>query len=688
MNVKLPDGTVIQNVPDGTTQEDLMRQFEAFQAQRASKQPDASMRGYNPPERNLMSSAAHGGLDIAEGAAQIASRGASALGLPPGSDYPFIASPDVVQKSVQGARESIDKRLGAPQPQGMDLARMASAGIAATPFAGPVGTAATTLGRAAQAGRAGMIQGGLQPVDNATSNFDFAKTKAFQIGAGGVTGSGAQAGLEFGAKGLANIAKSVTDRASGLMRDTSENAAALYAAQTLAQQGIKFNTLNQDVQKSLIKDVQEAMKKYGGVNAAALARKSDFDELGVDPLKPWVTRDPVEFGKYKNLEASDAGDPLKRAKADLDRTLFERLEAKRGPNTGDYHASGTLAGNILSRTHKVRSDGVTGLYEQFRATAPNVSADPKRLVDTILNGVEGQALGDFLSPELRNLVNSVARGERPTTPDALYRLQQIANTEVRKGGNAGAAARQVAKGIDDELEQMGRDMALVGPEMKDAAELLKKARAAHRSLKLDEEAIPALKAVAEGKFAAEDFFNSYIKDADVKEVAAMWTRVDNPALKQAARSQLIDYLKKSAAGSNAPADAPFRNQQFTEAVSGPGMSQKIRIILGERGLEEVERVRRAGESASRIPSGTRYNTSGTAMELMNLANRSAGVPGVGPFVQKLIADAKVSGMNQPAGSSAIGQGLLDPFYEELLKRSRQGIGLLSPAIGGGVAGSF
>lgn len=697
MDVRLPDGTVVQNVPDGMTQAQLMERLQRYPTPRERRgqqagEPDASMRGYNPPERNVLSSVAHAGLDSASGVAQIVSRAADAMGLPPGSDYPFVASPDVVERSTADARAKVDKTLGRPNPGGMDLVRGATSAALVTPYMGAVGTAPTMLGRTAQAAKAGAVQGAAQPVEKATDNLDFAKTKAFQGATGALFAAPVQAGMEMGSRGITSLANSAISRVRGAVQDTSEDTAALIAAQTLAQQGVKWSELSEKVRQSIVGDVQEALKKYGGVDPKAIGRQADFKALDIDPLKPWVTRDPVEWGKYKNLEGStDAGEPLVRARADLDRRLIDRLEKLRGGNAGDAFQAGSSAGSALSRKHEAARAHVTGLYDSFRRTAPNVAADPKRLTDTILDRVEGDALGDFLSPGLRNLVNDMASGKRPMTPDALYRAQQVANAEVRKGGNEGRAARYVVEGIDNELEQMGRDLSAVGPDMANAAELLKRARAAHRSLKTQEEAIPALRDVAEGKFAAEDFFNRYILGGDVKEVAAMWSQAGSQEVKQAARSQIIDYLKKKAAGGGSDDAAVFRQGNFSEALSSPGMPQKIKIILGEKGLAEVQRVQRAAEAAIRTPAGTRYNTSGTAAELMNLARRGSGLPVFGPMVsepmQKLLAQSQAAGM-QKAGPGAIGVGAMDPFYEELLRRMQRGAGLLSPAAGGLMAGEL
>jgi hypothetical protein len=683
------EGLGVLEFPDGTDPA-VIRQTVTAQLKQQSLQSrqSALYKGGNmPPERNFTSSALHGAIDSGEAVGQMVGHAATAMGLPPGSDYPFVASPDVVKASAAKAREGVNSRFGQPNAGGMDLVRTLSSGALAVPLQGPVGTAGTMVGRGLQAARAGAVQGAMQPVEDSGNALEFLGKKGLQGGAGAAIGGVMNPALEMGASGVQNIANKVLSRANGAIKDTSDQAAVAFAREALEKQGVAFDSLQKSVQQSILSDVKNALKKYGGVNSAALARQSDFKALGVDPLEPWVTRDPVQWGQYKNLEmAKDAGEPLIRARAELDAKLTQRLQGLAG-NTGDAYESGQIVGKGFAASHARVKDRVTSLYDQFRATAPNVSADPKRLTDTILDSVEKDALGDFLGP-LRNLVNDFATGKRPTTPDSLYRAQQVANAIVRKGGPEGMAARRVAEGIDNELEQMARDMSAVGPEMGQAATLLKQARAAHRQIKHAEESMPALKAVAEGTFAPEDFFNKYVLGGDVREVAKMWANSDSE-MRGAVRSQIVDHLKKAAVGGSG--EGPFRQGNFTQAISAPGMRQKIEIVIGKAGIEEVQRIARAAESAIRTPAGARYNTSGSAMEMMNLLRRSGGIPGVGPMITEPLHKAgqqmQAGGLMNP-GASAIGQGLLDPFYEEILRRSRQGAGLLSPFAAGGSVGEF
>lgn len=695
MDVRMPDGTIIRGIPEGTPKEEVMARYQARQARRGD--PEERLQalykgGAVPPERNYISSALHGGIDTAGAVAQLASRGATALGLPPGTDAPFIASPEVVEQGIGRAREQVNQRFGEPNAGGLDIVRWASSAALSAPYMGSVGTAPTMIGRGAQAVRAGAIGGALQPVAPDKQD-EFWKQKAFQSGSGAAIGGVAQPALEGLGAGVQKIAESVARRGKGVLSNASDEAAYRIAYQAAAQQGIKFNEMSKEVQQSLVAEVKEALKKYGGVNSAAVARQADFKALDIDPLQPWVTRDPVQWGQYKNLEgARDAGEPLIQKRAELDRKLVDRLSSLRGKPTGDQYQSGTIAERALTKHQEQAEAAIKANYDKFAALAPNATADGTRLTSELFKSLDEKMAGGFLSEQLRGTLNDVALGKIPASPQVLYQLQKIANREARKGGNEGFAAGQVSKAIDDELDRFSNEFSIVGPEMRNAFEALKAGRSAHRNFMMEQEAVPALKAVADGRFAAEDFFDRYIKSADVRQVASMWAKIKDDDLKQAARSQLVDFLKKSASGSGSDDSAVFRQQQFTEALASPGMPQKIKILLGEKGLEEVKRVQRVAENAIKTPAGARYNTSGSAIEMMNLLRRSTGVPFLGPWVTDPLAKAipqhQAAAMAK-TGPSAIGQSALNPEMEELLRMMRlRGAGLLSAGAGTAGAGEL
>lgn len=616
--------------------------------------------------------------DPVDAGAKLAVRAANAIGLAPDSE---------VQR-VEAINKDAQQRYEETNPPSLDFPRMLASGAVLGPATAPLKIAPTLLGRSWQGAKMGMVAGALTDVNEPVDNADFFKKKAVQVGGGGVVGGLASPILEGGMNLVGNIAASVANRGRGfstwISGGATEAAAARVATEALKANNIEFQKLPGNIKKSLIEDVQAALAKYGGTSPQAISRLADYKQIGIEPAKAWVTRNPIDFGKYKNAEGTDAGDQLKLLRAELDSRLMGRLEALRDTNMGDAYQAGDVAGKSIEAAYKKAKDNVTALYERFQNAAPSATANPSRLTQAINARLDDSMAQGFLNEHIRNEINKIAAGETPALPTVLYQLQKMASREARKGGNEGYAAGVVSRAIDDELSAIGKDLSTIfpdaGKDMIIATKALESARAAHRSLKMAEESIPALKAVASGNYSAEDFLSRYIVGADVKEVAAMWSKFGDKELKQAARSQLVDALKKAASGGE---DAPFKQQAFANFISSPGMPQKIKIILGEDGLKEVQLVGRAASNAIRVPSGTRYNTSGSALEMMNYASR---IPFIGPMVSDpLKTAAKEAAVNSAmkTGPGALGTQALDPFLEEILRASRRSAGLLSPGIAGG-----
>ena len=144
MNVKMPDGTVVQNVPDGITQEDLLSRYEASK-QPAAKAPlawgDVPMEALkNTPSsawnmaKGLASAVAHP-IDTVSGLADIAAGGLR------------NAMPD----KVRGFIDSLD-----PNPQAAQRATGAADAVGAGFFGGGLRGASVRERR----GRVGTKLGG------------------------------------------------------------------------------------------------------------------------------------------------------------------------------------------------------------------------------------------------------------------------------------------------------------------------------------------------------------------------------------------------------------------------------------------------------------------------------------------------------------------------------------------------
>lgn len=636
--------------------------------------------GGSPDVMGQFGSFIRGVRDPVDAGAQMLVRGANAVGLAPDSEV------SRVEGINRAAEQDFQQNWRGGNAPPIDLPRMAGFGLVTGPMAAPSKVAGSILGRSAQAGRAGAIGGAFTGVEAPKDNKDFLLKKGGQIAVGGLTGAIGQPIIEGGLHGIANIAASVINRgagaAGGLVGGWTENAAEKIARESLRARGISFDDLNAGVQQSLISDVQTAMKRYGGVSASALARQADFQELGVDPIKAWVTRDPIDFGKAKNLEATDAGDALKKARAALDAQLLSRIEGLRGRNMGTQFESGVAAGSALRSADDAARGKVNSLYAQARAsTGKDLDVPLTGLAQSYASVLDDFA--DKVPTAVRNKFNAL--GLDPANPsnqrkqftieDADKLLKSI-NEHV---GNDAATNRALSK-LREAVKTAVTEADATGGPFAPAVAAAKERFAAH-------DAIPALRAVADGSFEPEKFFSQFVIGGSVKDVAAMWGRVDSKELKDAVRSRLVDALKDAARGKGQSDEAAtFAQARFAQFLESPGMPEKLKIILGPKGAADIGLVQRTSEAAIKAPAGSRWNTSGSAMELMNLSRR---LPMVGPLISDplrgLYNDAAAA-TAQRAGPAAIRSLVVDPNTEAMLLRLRRASGLLAPAVGGSAAG--
>jgi len=149
MDVKLPDGTIIKNVPEGTTQSDLMSRLAKMRQPESTEEPPTgaeSLAG-NPVTRFAL-----GGASPFIGAAQLAS---NAVGLGETQGNPFNNA------RMAQLQQMVDKGR---QDTGFDWANAAGSLLPGAAAAKAITLAATGLGRAAQGAGAGYLFGASAPV--------------------------------------------------------------------------------------------------------------------------------------------------------------------------------------------------------------------------------------------------------------------------------------------------------------------------------------------------------------------------------------------------------------------------------------------------------------------------------------------------------------------------------------------
>jgi hypothetical protein len=184
MDIELPNGTVIQGVPEGTTKEQVMQ--KAIKAGLATAQdfgmaPPSAMSSTDVNTGNINSGFAMGLKDPISGGAQLLPRGLEAItslgGYAPNPVSQFFGSEaQRVDQMVKAEQNKYAQQRAASGAEGFDVGRIAGnvlnpANLAAGVRAAPV--------------VAGAIQGALTPT---TETEDFAATKAGQVATGAIGG--------------------------------------------------------------------------------------------------------------------------------------------------------------------------------------------------------------------------------------------------------------------------------------------------------------------------------------------------------------------------------------------------------------------------------------------------------------------------------------------------------------------
>ena len=481
-----------------------------------------------------------------------------------------------------------------------------------------VGLLATPVlpGMAGAAVSGGLLSGGLSREKSAGGvAADTAKGAALSAGAVGL--------LSAIGPVLSRLGRAVVRRISApnaAERTAMAGEAVQEAQVALQREGVQLST----PQFSQLRDaVEESIKAGKTLDAAALARKLDFEALGMKPTLGQITRDPAIFSREKNLRGvAGVGEPLLQRFSEQSRRTQEIIgDLSRGAQD-DYGAGDTLV-RALQQADVAERAPITAAYNLARDQAGRSAAMESGTFSRVANSaLDEQMLSSALPPEGRQILNDITLGKIPLTVNSAEmiktRLAGMARDLMAQGKKEGALA--VGK-LRDALERTPIEGS-AGEEAKaafDAARKLAKGRFAKQ------EAAPALKAAVEGDVHAQDFVRQYLLGGKAEEVAALASSLPGAA-KGEARRQFGVALERAAFGQNVAGDVAFAPERFARFLSQPGMRQKLSVFFSPAEMETLDRVARVGSYRGSFPADSTVNTSNTAAAVVNLLSRIPGLP--------------------------------------------------------------
>lgn len=540
---------------------------------------------------------------------------------------------DIVNRAIAKKEREYEGERAATGSEGIDLMRLGGNVASpvnlllakAVPFSGAESLKALAL-KGAGIGAAG---GAMQPViDDSQSFWD---QKAKQTGAG--AGIGAIATPILGKIGEAVIRRmgSPDSEISGAMASLKADTVIKDA---LSDVGQTIDDISPAALTQLRDQVTGALKAGKKLDAAALLRKQDFDALGAKGTLGQITRDPMQFARERNLRGVEGvGEPLAARFSEQDKIL-QSVVGGYAKGAQEPYQAGSQIIDSLKNTDDALAKRVSALYKEARQSAgkdldvplQNLSQDYARILNDFGDRIPAAVRGQFESLGLLS-----GRQTRVFNIEDANKILQTINKNWSNEPATNRALTELNQAIKSAVTSADATGGPFAPAIK----------AASSRFKL-QDAVPALKAAAQGDIAADDVVRRFIvggKTDDVKSLAKVLKTMDQDTFNQA-RSQIGDYLQKAAFNINAAGDNAFAQARYNKALNDLG-TEKLMAFFSPEEVLQMHRLGRVGAYIHSQPSGSAVNQSNTAGAFLNLLSR---IPGLNKGIA--LADAARNTVNR------------------------------------------
>lgn len=667
MDVRLPDGTIIQGVPDGTTKADLVAKLQskgmAVPAEWLNAVPtEKPSRGVSGMAGDLLAGAVRGAGSI--GATLLTPIDAAARAVGIQNDY--IGRTDrrqAMTDALSGMGADTDSgafRIGQLGGEVAGTAGLPGAAVARLRAVAPVLSAAPKAANLLRAVETGGAAGGNIPTrvaGGALAGGAQAAAVDPESAAGGAIGGGiggpligalasrvapvAARGYEAlrGAIGrpLPGSSAALQQEARAALEAGGTPSAAVDERISQALQRLHAETgskpvLSGDALDSLRNEITTALAAGRELDTVALARRAVAGTVLSESGRMTAgqaTRNPMQFAQELNLRGiQGVGEPMQARMAAQNADL---ISAVRGSGAlPDAYEAGSIAIPALRKLDQSKAAEVSQAYRAFRESGGAAADIPMSgLVDQY-----GKTLADFgvenIPSAVRGRIESyLSRNlSRQTKVFDLDAANQLL-TQINAHYDPTKPAQQAALGrIKDALRQ-SIDAADTG----EGGDLLQAAIGKARERFALHDAVPALKdAAVDSMPAQERFLREYVTGpgASVDSVGKMMSLLD-PAGAEAVRGAVRRQLLSAAApgAEYGRETATISQAALRRAIDQIG-PRKLAAIMGADEAGKLATVQQVAEWLQKAPPGAAVNSSNTAGAVANLLQRipGGGVPGL------------------------------------------------------------
>jgi hypothetical protein len=627
MDVRLPDGTIIQNVPDGTTKADLVAKLKANGVAvpsewLATDPPKATAQEAGSTLRQIPRQVGLTARYGMEGLAQVAD-----IFHEPIRALVNIGSGDTPRsgRSLTQMAAGLADDIGLPSPEGAnervigDASRLVAGGGG---LAGAAGAASRTavpsiaqnvlqrLAAAPGKQAVSMATGGLAGGAVREAGGGPLEQFAAALGGGLVGGIGA----DLGQKGTNALRSLLTPKATQLQNADQQ------IALVLERQGVDWAQVPERIRQSMREEASRAMSGGGQLNGDALRRLLVMQRAGVRPTVGQLTQDPGTITREMNLAKTGANstDPSLQGLAGLQNrntaTLLRQLDdagAVRAPQPAD--AGAAVVRNLEGVANNARGE-INNLYSAARDTTGRslpleggtFTARASQLLDEAM-------VGGALPNGVQTTLNRIATGEMPLTVEIAEQLKtQIGKLQrASNDGQARMALGLVRQALDDAPLMRGQNPggfpAAVGNAGQEAIDAFNLARSANRQFMGRVESSPALKAAVDG-VEPDQFLSRYVLSKQASAGDVQMLRNDlTPETAQIVRDSIVKHLRDAATGSTDDI-TKFSNASYRKALRDIG-DQKLAAFFSQEELQLLKDLGDAAKYMQAQPAGSAVNNS-------------------------------------------------------------------------------
>ncbi len=661
ITAQLHDGTRLE-FPDGTDPAVIQSTVKNLMAQRQQppQQQSAEPGGIKSAAMGLV----RGARDVVDGGAQLLTRGLEAVA-PAGSGF---------EKYMQGERqrvEAINKAAEDEYKAGNygttgDIARVGGNILATLPMA-PASVAGQLGGRMIQGAKIGAATGALSKVDDAGDGY-WGK-KGVQAGAGALVGGLSVPILEKLSSAVLGAVNRGGAQATSMMKRDPINIEVTIAEAVKRETGTDWSAIPKELQQTLLKQASEALKTTGKLPTAAAARAVDFQQSGIEPLRPWLTRDPIQYSEMMNLRGTEAGAPIQQRMAQANQKLIEGFNRVTPNAPGTPLQRGETIIADLAGKDKAMAGRVDDAYNAFRAaTGKDLEVPVAKYADELVSMSEN--FGSAFPASIRSKMTKIGLfdGQARKTVSFADAEQWLKDMNAVPAVNAAEVAAHTR--IRDIVQRMQTEAGTGSELAGEAATLAQASRSAASQRFKWQDSVPLVKDILAGKAEPDRLIEQVVisRGVSTNQIKNLMMSLDQPS-RDAIKAQVIDSIKAKAL-SGASDEMGVVSQAAFKAQLDAYPKEKLTALLGNE-ANDLYRLQRNAAAMQKFPAGESVNTSKTTGTLLGQMARLRNMPVVGPMIVKpMEAQAQAQTASRAMSPSIVGSAetAANPFIDPAIAR--------------------